>query len=110
MPRRDVTDRPIIFAYHGYPWLIHRLTYRHANRHVRGYKEVRIDDDAVDMTVRNDMDRFHIAMDVVDRVPGLSARTSYFKQHSRDNLTEHRDYIRKYGDDMPEIRDGKWPY
>ncbi|HEY8554226.1 MAG TPA: phosphoketolase family protein [Burkholderiales bacterium] len=106
-------DRPIIFAFHGYPWLIHRLAYRHtnhANLHVRGYKEEGTTTTPFDMAVRNDLDRFHLAADVIDRVPGLGARGAYVKQYLRDKLIEHRHYIRTYGEDMPEIRDWRWPY
>jgi xylulose-5-phosphate/fructose-6-phosphate phosphoketolase len=107
------TDRPIIFAYHGYPWLIHRLTYRrtnHANLHVRGYKEEGTTTTPFDMTVLNDLDRFHLAQDVVDRVPRLQRVGAHFKQRLRDKLIEHKHYIEQYGDDMPEIRDWKWAY
>jgi xylulose-5-phosphate/fructose-6-phosphate phosphoketolase len=107
------TDRPIIFAYHGYPWLIHRLTYRrtnHANLHVRGYKEEGTTTTPFDMTVLNDMDRFHLAGDVVDRVPRLAGVGAHFKQFLRDKLIEHQQYIVTHGDDMPEIRDWQWPY
>jgi xylulose-5-phosphate/fructose-6-phosphate phosphoketolase len=106
-------DKPIIFAYHGYPWLIHRLTYRranHANLHVRGYKEEGTTTTPFDMTVLNDLDRFHLAGDVVDRVPRLARIGAHFKQYLRNKLIEHKEYIVKYGDDMPEIRDWKWPY
>ncbi len=107
------TDRPVVFAYHGYPWLIHRLTYRrtnHANFHVRGYKEEGTTTTHFDMAVLNDLDRFHLAGDVVDRVPRLAAIGGHFKQYIRDKLVEHRHYVGKYGDDMPEVRDWKWPY
>jgi xylulose-5-phosphate/fructose-6-phosphate phosphoketolase len=106
------TDRPIVFAFHGYPWLIHRLTYRranHRNLHVRGYKEEGTTTTPFDMTVMNDLDRFHLVADVVDRVPGLGSRAAYVKQHVRDALGDHREYIRRHGDDMPEIRDWVWP-
>ena len=106
-------DKPIIFAYHGYPWLIHRLTYRrrnHGNLHVRGYKEEGTTTTPFDMTVLNDLDRLHLAGDVVDRVPRLRGIGAHFKQFVRDKLVEHTNYIRRYGDDMPEIRDWKWPY
>jgi xylulose-5-phosphate/fructose-6-phosphate phosphoketolase len=107
------TDRPVIFAYHGYPWLIHRLTYRrtnHDNLHVRGYKEEGTTTTPFDMTVRNDLDRFHLAGDLVDRVPRLERVGGHFKQFCRDKLIEHREYVRQYGDDMPEIRNWTWPY
>jgi xylulose-5-phosphate/fructose-6-phosphate phosphoketolase len=103
--------KPIIFAYHGYPWLIHRLTYRrtnHDNLHVRGYKEEGTTTTPFDMTVMNQMDRFHLLADVVDRVPGLASRAAYVKQAVRDKLVEHKQYICKHGQDMPEIRDWKW--
>jgi xylulose-5-phosphate/fructose-6-phosphate phosphoketolase len=106
-------DKPVIFAYHGYPWLIHRLTYRrtnHANIHVRGYKEEGTTTTPFDMVVMNDMDRFHLAGDVVDRVPSLRPQAAYFKQYLRDRLFEHVEYTRQYGDDMPEIRNWKWLY
>jgi xylulose-5-phosphate/fructose-6-phosphate phosphoketolase len=105
------TCKPIIFAYHGYPWLIHRLTYRrtnHENLHVRGYKEEGTTTTPFDMTVLNDLDRFHLVMDVVDRVPALGYKGAYLKQLMRDKLIEHESYIRKYGEDMPEIRDWNW--
>jgi xylulose-5-phosphate/fructose-6-phosphate phosphoketolase len=105
------TDRPIVFAFHGYPWLIHRLTYRrkgHDNLHVRGYKEEGTTTTPFDMVVRNDLDRFHLVDDVIDRVPELGASAAYVKQELRDRLIEHREYIAKYGDDQPEIRDWRW--
>ena len=107
------TDKPIIFAFHGYPWLIHRLTYRrtnHKNLHVRGYKEEGTTTTPFDMTVLNDLDRFHLVMDVVDRVPQLGASVGRIRQAMRDKLLAHEQYIHKYGEDMPEIRDWKWPY
>jgi xylulose-5-phosphate/fructose-6-phosphate phosphoketolase len=106
-------DKPIIFAYHGYPWLIHRLTYRrtnHDNMHVRGYKEEGTTTTPFDMTVRNDLDRLHLAGDVVDRVPRLQRLGAHFKQFVRNKLVEHREYIHEHGEDLPEIRDWKWPY
>ena len=106
------TDKPIIFAYHGYPWLIHRLTYRrtnHGNLHVRGYKEEGTTTTPFDMAVLNDIDRFHLVADVIDRVPKLGAIAAYAKQAIRDRLIEHRQYIAQHGDDMPEIRDWQWP-
>jgi xylulose-5-phosphate/fructose-6-phosphate phosphoketolase len=106
-------DKPVIFAYHGYPWLIHRLTYRrtnHDNFHVRGYKEEGTTTTPFDMTVLNDLDRFHLAGDVVDRVPRLQRVGAHFKQFLRNKLIEHKQYIRERGDDLPEIHDWKWPY
>jgi xylulose-5-phosphate/fructose-6-phosphate phosphoketolase len=104
-------DRPIVFAFHGYPWLIHRLTYRrtnHDNMHVRGYKEEGTTTTPFDMTVLNDLDRFHLAGDVIDRVPGLAERAVAQKRLLHDKLIEHKLYIARYGDDMPEIRNWKW--
>jgi xylulose-5-phosphate/fructose-6-phosphate phosphoketolase len=106
-------DKPIIFAFHGYPWLVHRLTYRranHDNMHVRGYKEEGTTTTPFDMTVLNDIDRFHLAADLVDRVPRLQKVGAHFKQFLRDKLTDHKQYIMEYGDDMPEIKNWKWPY
>jgi len=105
------TDKPIIFAYHGYPWLIHRLTYRrtnHNNLHVRGYKEEGTTTTPFDMVVRNDMARFHLVTEVIDRVPKLGYLAAYAKQAMRDKLIEHREYITEHGDDLPEIRDWQW--
>jgi xylulose-5-phosphate/fructose-6-phosphate phosphoketolase len=105
------TDKPIIFAYHGYPWLIHRLTYRrrnHDNLHVRGYKEEGTTTTPFDMVVRNELDRFHLVSDVVDRVPGMEPRAAYTKQLMRDKLLDHKAYITRYGEDMPEVRDWHW--
>ena len=107
------TDKPIIFAFHGYPWLIHRLTYRrtnHENLHVRGYKEEGTTTTPFDMTVLNDLDRFHLAQDVIDRVPKLGYQAAYVKQAMRDKLIEHQAYITRYGEDMPETRDWTWPF
>jgi len=107
------TDKPIIFAYHGYPWLIHRLTYRrtnHRNLHVRGYKEEGTTTTPFDMVVRNDLDRFHLLADVIDRVPKLSRVGAYVKQFVSEKLIEHREYITRHGIDMPEISDWKWPH
>jgi xylulose-5-phosphate/fructose-6-phosphate phosphoketolase len=105
------TDRPVVFAYHGYPMLIHRLTYRrtnHDNLHVRGYKEEGTTTTPFDMVVRNDLDRFHLVMDVADRVPSLAGRAAYLKQRMRDKRIEHAQYIVEHGEDMPEVRDWKW--
>ncbi|MET3113328.1 xylulose-5-phosphate/fructose-6-phosphate phosphoketolase [Pedobacter sp. CG_S7] len=104
-------DKPVIFAFHGYPWLIHRLTYKrtnHINFHVRGYKEEGTITTPFDMTVLNDMDRFHLVMDTLDRLLHLKNKTAYLKQKMQDKLIEHKYYIRKNGLDMPEIRDWKW--
>jgi xylulose-5-phosphate/fructose-6-phosphate phosphoketolase len=104
-------SKPIIFAYHGYPWLIHRLTYRrtnHENLHVRGYKEEGTTTTPFDMTVLNDLDRFHLVMDVVDRVPKLGYKAAGLKQKMRDKLTEHKQYIVRHGEDMPEISHWRW--
>jgi xylulose-5-phosphate/fructose-6-phosphate phosphoketolase len=105
-------DKPIIFAFHGYPWLLHRLTYRrtnHRNLHVRGYKEEGTTTTPFDMVVLNDLDRFHLVMDVIDRVPQLGAGAAYTKQRMREKLVEHKEYIRRYGEDMPEIHNWVWP-
>jgi xylulose-5-phosphate/fructose-6-phosphate phosphoketolase len=106
------TDRPIIFAYHGYPWLIHRLTYRrsnHANLHVRGYKEQGTTTTPFDMLMLNDLDRFHLVMDVIDRVPGLATRAAHLRQQMVDERLRHRAYTREIGDDPPDVRDWTWP-
>jgi xylulose-5-phosphate/fructose-6-phosphate phosphoketolase len=100
-------------AYHGYPWLIHRLTYRrtnHPNLHVRGYKEEGTTTTPFDMLVVNDMDRFHLVMDVIDRVPGLARRAAVLRQQMVDKRAEHRAYVRRTGEDLPEIRDWAWPH
>ena len=103
-------DVPIIFAFHGYPWLVHRLTYARANRnlHVRGYKEEGTITTPFDMRVQNDLDRFHLVPDVIDRVPGLAPRGDYLRQAMRDKLIAHKHHIHSYGEDLPEIRDWKW--
>ncbi len=106
-------DKPVIFAYHGYPWLIHRLTYRrhnHENLHVRGYKEEGTTTTPFDMTVLNNLDRFSLAGDVVDRVPRLQRTGGHFKQFLRNQLVEHKRYVREYGEDLPEIRNWTWTY
>jgi xylulose-5-phosphate/fructose-6-phosphate phosphoketolase len=105
------TDKPIIFAYHGYPWLIHRLAYRrhnHANLHVRGYREEGTTTTHFDMAVLNDLDRFHLAGDAVDRVPRLAPVGAHFKQRLRDHLIDHKQYIAAQGEDLPEITEWKW--
>jgi xylulose-5-phosphate/fructose-6-phosphate phosphoketolase len=106
-------DRPVVFAYHGYPWLIHRLTYRrtnHANLHVRGYKEEGTTTTPFDMVMLNDLDRFHLVIDVIDRVPGLGQRAAHLRQEMVDTRIRCRAYTRMHGDDPAEIRDWKWPY
>ena len=106
-------DRPVIFAYHGYPWLIHRLTYRrtnHDNMHVRGYKEEGTTTTPFDMVVLNDLDRFHLVIDVMNRVPKMQPRAAHIKQAMHDRIIEHKQYIERYGEDMPSIRNWEWPY
>jgi xylulose-5-phosphate/fructose-6-phosphate phosphoketolase len=106
-------DKPVIFAFHAYPWLIHRLTYRrhnHANLHVRGYKEEGTITTPFDMTVLNDLDRFHLVMDAVNRLPQTGSRGDYLRQKLQDKLVQHKQYIDEYGEDMPEIRNWKWPH
>jgi xylulose-5-phosphate/fructose-6-phosphate phosphoketolase len=106
-------DKPIIFAFHGYPWLIHGLTYRrtnHENLHVRGYKEEGTTTTPFDMAVLNDLDRFHLVEDVIDRVPKLGYQAAYVKQAMREKLIQHQAYITRYGEDMPDIRDWTWPF
>ena len=118
LPDRDfdsifTTDKPVIFAYHGYPTLIHRLTYKrknHANFHVHGYREEGTTTTPFDMTVLNELDRFHLAGDAADRAERLQPRNAHFKQHLRSRLVDHSQYVRNVGDDLPEIRDWKWPY
>jgi xylulose-5-phosphate/fructose-6-phosphate phosphoketolase len=107
------TDKPIIFAFHGYPYLIHRLAYRrtnHRNLHVRGYKEEGTTTTPFDMLVRNDLDRFHLVRDVVDRVPKLGYMAAYVRQAVRDKLIDHKYYITEHGEDMPEIRNWTWKH
>ena len=106
------TTRPVIFAYHGYPALIHRLTYRrhnHPHLHVRGYKEEGTTTTPFDMVMLNDLDRFHLVMDVIDRVPGLAERAAHLRQRMSDERLRHRAYTRAVGDDMPDVRDWTWP-
>jgi xylulose-5-phosphate/fructose-6-phosphate phosphoketolase len=105
------TNRPVIFAYHGYPWLVHRLTYRragHANFHVRGYKEEGTTTTPFDMVMMNDMDRFHLVMDVIDRVPGLAERAAALRQEMTDARTRAKTWTREHGEDLPEVRDWSW--
>ena len=100
-----------MFAFHGYPWLIHRLTYRrrnHDNLHARGYKEEGTTTTPFDMVMMNDLDRFHLVMDVIDRVPGLARRAAVVRQTMVDKRAEHRPYVRETGEDLPEIRDWTW--
>ena len=104
-------DKPIIFAFHGYPWLIHRLTYRptnHKNLHVRGYKEEGTTTTPFDRVVLNDLDRFHLVEDIIDGVPQIGPKAAYAKQAIRDKLIEHQQYITAHGEDMPEIRNWQW--
>ncbi len=104
-------DKPVIFAFHGYPWMIHRLTYRrtnHKNFHVRGYKEEGTTTTPFDMVVLNELDRFHLVMDVIDRVPELGANAAYAKQTLKQKLIEHKTYINAHGEDLPEIRNWRW--
>jgi xylulose-5-phosphate/fructose-6-phosphate phosphoketolase len=107
------TDRPVIFAYHGYPWLIHRLTYRrtnHGNIHVRGYKEEGTTTTPFDMVMLNDLDRYHLVMDVIDRVPGLADRAGHVRQAMTDARLRARAWTREHGEDLPEVRDWTWPH
>jgi xylulose-5-phosphate/fructose-6-phosphate phosphoketolase len=107
------TDKPVIFAYHGYPWLIHRLTYRrtnHANIHVRGYKEEGTTTTPFDMLVLNDLDRYRLVIDVLDRVPGLGTRTALLRQQMQDLRARHHQWTREHGEDLPEVRDWTWPF
>jgi phosphoketolase len=107
------TDKPIIFAFHGYPWSIHRLTYRltnHKNLHVRGYKEEGTTTTPFDMVVLNDLDRFHLTIDAIDRVPQLGAKAAYVKQMLEDKPIDRKHYVSEYGEDMAEVRDWKWKY
>src|SRR5207245_574528 len=107
------TTRPIIFAYHGYPWLIHRLTYRrhgHDNLHVRGYKEEGTTTTPFDMVMLNDLDRFHLVMDVIDRVPELGQQAGRLRQSMADERLRHRLYTRQHGEDAADVRDWVWPY
>jgi xylulose-5-phosphate/fructose-6-phosphate phosphoketolase len=107
------TNRPVVFAYHGYPWLIHRLAYRrtnHENIHVRGYKEEGTTTTPFDMVMLNDLDRFHLVVDVLDRVPGLADRTAHLRQDMLDARLRYRAWTREHGDDHPDVRDWTWPY
>jgi len=105
------TDKPVIFAHHGYPWLIHRLTYRrtnHDNIHVRGYKEEGTTTTPFDMCVLNDLDRFRLAIDVIDRVPGLAARAAAVRERLVAKRKEHGEWVRRTGEDLPEVREWRW--
>jgi xylulose-5-phosphate/fructose-6-phosphate phosphoketolase len=107
------TDKPVVFAYHGYPWLIHRLTYRrngHDHMHVRGYKEEGTTTTPFDMVMLNDLDRFHLVMDVIDRVPGLSSRAAHLRQQMQDMRIRCRVWTREYGEDYPDVRNWTWPF
>ena len=107
------TNKPIIFAYRGYPWLIHRLTYRrtnHHNLHVRGYKEEGTTTTPFDMVMLNDLDRFHLVMDVIDRLPGLSSSAGHLRQQMADKRITCRAYTRQEGEDAPEVSNWEWPY
>jgi xylulose-5-phosphate/fructose-6-phosphate phosphoketolase len=107
------TGKPVIFAYHGYPWLIHRLTYRrhgHDNLHVRGYKEEGTTTTPFDMVMLNDLDRFHLVMDVIDRVPGLAAVAQDVRSQMAEQRRLCRQYTRDHGEDSPEVRDWVWPH
>jgi xylulose-5-phosphate/fructose-6-phosphate phosphoketolase len=107
------SSQPVVFAYHGYPWLIHRLTYRrrnHANVHVRGYKEEGTTTTPFDMVMLNDLDRFHLVIDVIDRVSSLAERAAHLRQRMEERRLAARAYTREHGDDDPEIRDWAWPY
>jgi xylulose-5-phosphate/fructose-6-phosphate phosphoketolase len=106
-------DKPVVFAFHGYPWLIHRLTYKranHGNFHVRGYKEEGTTTTPFDMAVLNELDRFHLASDVIERVPRLRDVGAHLRQFLRDKLVEHRQYVTTRGEDLPEVRDWKWKH
>jgi xylulose-5-phosphate/fructose-6-phosphate phosphoketolase len=105
-------DRPVIFAYHGYPWLIHRLTYRRSKPsriHVRGYKEEGTTTTPFDMVMLNDLDRYHLVIDVIDRVPLLGSTCATLRQQMIDKRIAAREYTREHGDDIPEVRDWVWP-
>jgi xylulose-5-phosphate/fructose-6-phosphate phosphoketolase len=105
------TDQPIVFVFHGYPWLIHRLTYRrtnHKNLHVRGYKEEGTTTTPFDMCVLNDIDRFHLVLDVIERVEKLTDIGAHVAQLMRDKLIEHKQYVHEHGDDLPEISQWRW--
>jgi xylulose-5-phosphate/fructose-6-phosphate phosphoketolase len=116
LPDRDfdtlfTRDKPVVFAYHGYPWLIHRLIYRrtnHANMHVRGYKEMGTTTTPFDMVMLNDLDRYHLVMDVIDRVPSLGSRAAGIRQLMADTRLRARRYTREHGEDAPEIHDWTW--
>jgi xylulose-5-phosphate/fructose-6-phosphate phosphoketolase len=105
-------DKPVIFAFHGYPWLVHRLTYQrhnHDHMHVRGYKEKGTTTTPFDMVMLNDLDRYHLVMDVIDRVPGLGPRAASLRQHMADSRLRARAWTRRYGEDIPEVAQWTWP-
>ena len=107
------TDKPVVFAFHGYPWLIHRLAYRrtnHANLHVRGFKEMGTTTTPFDMVMLNELDRFHLVLDVIDRVPGLGARVAGLRQRVADTRVRARAWTRAHGEDLPEVADWTWPH
>jgi xylulose-5-phosphate/fructose-6-phosphate phosphoketolase len=107
------TDKPVVFAFHGYPWLVHRLAYRrtnHANLHVRGFKEIGTTTTPFDMVMLNDLDRFHLVLDVIDRVPGLGARVAGLRQRVADTHVRARAWTRAHGEDLPEVADWTWPH
>jgi xylulose-5-phosphate/fructose-6-phosphate phosphoketolase len=107
------TDKPVVFAFHGYPWLVHRLAYRrtnHANLHVRGFKETGTTTTPFDMVMLNDLDRFHLVLDVIDRVPGLGARVAGLRQRVADTRVRARAWTRAHGEDLPEVSDWTWPH
>jgi xylulose-5-phosphate/fructose-6-phosphate phosphoketolase len=103
-------DKHIIFNFHGYPWLVHRLTYSRTNRniHVRGYKEEGTITTPFDLRVQNEIDRFHLVIDVIDRLPQLGSKGAYLKQQLKDKLTEHKLYVNLHGKDLPEVLNWKW--
>jgi xylulose-5-phosphate/fructose-6-phosphate phosphoketolase len=107
------TDRPVIFNFHGYPWLIHKLAYRftnHENIHVRGYKEKGNINTPLELAILNQIDRFNLVIDVIDRVPGLAVRAAHLKEEMKNSILENLAYARTHGTDRPEVADWVWPY